>query len=368
VNLHYPEELHNLHNGYALAANNQSIEPEMLNAWQQKGYKKSSIEKLITTFEDKENYIINYRLLKLFLSLGLKLTKVNRVLEYHQDNFMKSYIMKNTNERINAKNDFEKDFYKLMNNSVYGKTMENVRNRINFRLISSEESALAIRNTKIKYTIFNENLVGVHLCKKEVKLNKPIFMGQNILDQSKYLMYEFHYNTMLKNFERENIDLLFTDTDSLCYHIKKQDPYNLIKSKGKELFDLSNYPKNHELYDKTNSKVIGMFKNESINQITEFVALRSKLYAYKVDFDDEDHKKCKGIKRSVVKHDINFEDYKKTLFDRTTYDVRQNTFRSYQHQIYTETIIKTALSCNDDKCYIMNNNIDCYTIGHYKTK
>jgi hypothetical protein len=224
VDLEYPKELHDLHNGYALAAENSTITSNMLNGWQQEGYKNSNIKKLITTFYDKKNYGINYRLLKLFLSLGMKIKKVNRVLQYHQDNYMKSYIMKNTNERTKATNDFEKDFYKLMNNSVYGKTMENVRNRINFRLISSEESALAIRNTRIRYTIFNENLVGVHLCKQQVKLNKPIFIGQNVLDQSKYLMYDFHYNTMLKIFDRENIDLLFTDTDSLCYHIKNQDP------------------------------------------------------------------------------------------------------------------------------------------------
>ena len=112
-----------------------------------------------------------------------------------------------------------------MNNSVYGKTMENVRNRINFKLVSSVEKAQGTRNTLIRWTRFNDDLVGMHLCKQQVKLNKPIFIGQNVLDQSKYLMYDFHYNTMLKNFDRENIDLLFTDTDSLCYNIKKQDPF-----------------------------------------------------------------------------------------------------------------------------------------------
>jgi len=142
-----------------------------------------------------------------------------------------------------------------MNNSVYGKTMENVRNLINFRLISNEESALRIRNTRKRYTIFNENLVGVHLCKQEVKLNKPIFIGQNVLDQSKYLMYDFHYNFMKKEFKQ--IDLLFTDTDSLCYHIKKDDQYEII-NKNKSLFDLSNYNKNDKLYDSSNNKVIDL--------------------------------------------------------------------------------------------------------------
>ena len=194
VNIHYPKELHDLHNGYAIAPENKAIEKDMLNTWQQEGYKESSVKKLITSFEDKENYGINYRLLKLYIKLGIKITKINRILEYSQDNYMKPYIMLNTEQRIKATTKFEKDFYKLMNFSVYGKTMENVRNRINFRLISSEEQAFNIRNQLIRYTIFNENLVGVHLAKQCVKLNKPIFIGQCVLDQSKYLMNDFHYN------------------------------------------------------------------------------------------------------------------------------------------------------------------------------
>ena len=179
-------------------------------------------------------------------------------------------------------------------------------------------------------------------------------------------MYDFHYNTMLKKFDRKNIDLLFTDTDSLCYHIKNQDPFIMIKE-NINLFDTSNYPKTHELYNGTNNKVIGKFKNESTEQITEFVGLRSKLYAYKTD-DGEDHKKCKGVKRNVIANDIKFENYKKTLFTRQNFNIKQNTFRSYKHVIYTETIEKVALSATDDKCYIDNNNITTKTLGHYKNK
>jgi len=186
----------------------------MLNQFQQENRKDSKIKKLTTSFYDKIEYGVNYRLLKLFIKQGLQITKFHRVVQYSQSPYMRSYINKNTEERKHAKNDFEKDFYKLMNNSVYGKTMENVRNRINFRLLTTEEQALSIRNTRKKFTIFNENLVGVHLLKKEVKLNKPIFIGQNVLDESKVVMYDFHYNFMLKKFEKRNLDLLFTDTDS----------------------------------------------------------------------------------------------------------------------------------------------------------
>jgi hypothetical protein len=142
VDLEYPKELHDHHNGYACGAENIIIDKSYLNEWQQEGYKNTKVDKLVTSFFDKKDYGINYRLLKLFLKLGLKIKKINRVLEYDQDNFLESYILKNTNERAKASNEFEKDFYKLMNNSVYGKTMENVHNRINFKLVTTEKQAI----------------------------------------------------------------------------------------------------------------------------------------------------------------------------------------------------------------------------------
>ena len=126
VDLHYPKELHDLHNGYALAVENKLVKNDMLNDWQTKDRKEATIGKLVTSFHDKIKYGVNYRLLKFYIEQGLVITKIHRVLEYNQSNYMESYIMKNTNERTFAKNDFEKDFYKVMNNSVYGKTMENV--------------------------------------------------------------------------------------------------------------------------------------------------------------------------------------------------------------------------------------------------
>ena len=369
VDLHYPEELHDLHNGYALAPINMQIKNNHLNEWQKEDRKESKITKLCTSFEDKQKYGVNYRLLKLYIQLGVVVKKIHRVLQFKQSPYMKSYIMKNTNERTQAKNDFEKDFYKLMNNSVYGKTMENVRGRINFKFVSNEKKALGIRNRRTRHTIFNETLVGVHLLKKEVRLCKPIFIGQCVLDNSKHLMYDFHYNFMLKKFERKDIDLLFTDTDSLCYHIKNKDPFEVMKE-NKDYFDLSEYPKDHFLYNTDNKKVIGKFKDEcSGTQITEFVGLRSKLYSYLTDENEKnDHKKCKGCKKSVVDKTLNFDNYKKTLFERVPENIKQNVFRSYKHQIYTEEIEKIALSCFDDKCYISHNNINTYTFGHKDIK
>ena len=166
IDCSYPEELHDYFNQYPPLPTNMEVKKDYLNEWQQKGYHESDIKKLCCSLLPKKKYVVHYRYLKLALSLGVKLEKVHRVLEFNQSNFLKRYIMLNTSLRTKAKNDFEKDFYKLMNNSVYGKTMENVRNRINFRLISSEEEALRVKNLK-RFTIFEKNLVGIHIKKTQ---------------------------------------------------------------------------------------------------------------------------------------------------------------------------------------------------------
>ena len=144
VDLSLDDSLHDHFNNYPLCPESISIKKDDLNDWQQQDYKESKIKKLCLTFENKTNYVVNYRYLKLVLSLGYTLDKVNKVLEYTQTDFLKEYIMMNTQLRTIATNDFEKDFYKLMNNAIYGKTLENVRVRINFRLISTEEEALRV--------------------------------------------------------------------------------------------------------------------------------------------------------------------------------------------------------------------------------
>jgi hypothetical protein len=194
-------------NNYPPCPENITIKKNDLSTWQQEGYKESKVEKLCLTFYDKKNYVVNYRYLKLIIGLGVEV-KINRVLEYNQTNFMEKFIMLNTVLRTEASktgNKFGVEFFKLMSNSVFGKTMENVKKRINFRLISTPDEAYRAKNVK-RYEIFNENLVGLHQSKTKVLLNKPIYLGQNILDDSKYIMYNFHYNFMLKHIPRDDID------------------------------------------------------------------------------------------------------------------------------------------------------------------
>ena len=206
---------------------------------------------------------------------------MHRVLEFNQSPWLKRYIDFNTQKRTQAKNTFEKDFFKLMNNSVFGKTMENIRKRVDVRLITDKKKLLkmASKPTYVGSKIFNENLVAVHKIKETLTLNRPAYVGMCILDLSKTLMYDFHYNYIKEKYGNK-ARLLFTDTDSLTYEIEAKDVYQDFWN-DKDRFDNSDYPENSPYFDKTNKKVIGKFKDEAAGiPITEFVGLRSKMYSY----------------------------------------------------------------------------------------
>ncbi len=355
VDLEYPKNLHDFHNEYPLA-------PEKLTI--------GKVEKLIPNLNDKSKYVLHHENLKLYLKMGLKLVKIHRGITFEESCFMRSYIDLNTNMRTKGTTDFEKDFYKLMNNSVFGKTMENVRNRVNVKLVIDEGSLnkLVKKPNFEKVTEFDENLVAVHMKKTVVKLSKPIYLGMSILDLSKTLMYKFHYNHIKPKWGND-VELLFTDTDSLCYEIQTDDVYKDISKDADEWYDTSNYDKNHPsgLYSSKNKIVIGFMKDEcGGNDITEFVGLRPKSYAYET-VSGEVEKKCKGVKKYVIKNQITIEDYKECLFSKTPQLRTMNTIRSRQHNVGSERINKTALSAYDDKRIILEDGIHTLAIGHRAT-
>ena len=201
--------------------------------------KSSDCSKLLQTLGSKKNYVIHERNLRQAIDAGLILKKIHRVLQFSQKPWIKPYIDFNTNKRKEAKNDFEKEFFKLMNNSVFGKTMENVRNRQNIKLVTDIKmfNKYVSKPTFIGGKIFNKNLVALHNIQEKIKLNKPIYVGFSILDISKTLMYDFHYGYIKKTYGI-NSRLLLTDTDSLIYEIKTKDIYKDMY-KNKEHFDLS---------------------------------------------------------------------------------------------------------------------------------
>ena len=279
VDLEYPKELHDLHNDYPLAAERVCVNNNMLSKYCKRIAAKYNIStglvsKLIPTLSNKEKYVLHYRNLQLYLDLGLKINKVHRVLEFNQSPWLKQYINFNTQKRTQAKNSFEKDFFKLMNNSVFGKTMENIRKRVDVRLVTDEKKLLKMvsKPTYVSSKIFNDNLVAVHKIKETLTLNRPAYLGMCILDLSKTLMYNFHYNYIKKKYGNK-AKLLFTDTDSLTYEIEAEDVYRDFWN-DKDRFDNSDYPESSQYFDNRNKKEIGKFKDEACGiPIKEFVGL-----------------------------------------------------------------------------------------------
>ncbi|XP_022783261.1 uncharacterized protein LOC111324042 [Stylophora pistillata] len=347
------EELHDFFNDYPLAAENLLV---------------GKVKKLVCTLNGKKKYIIHHEALKLYMSLGIEIGKIHRIIRFKESPWMKKYIDLNTELRAKADNDFEKDFFKLMNNSVYGKTMDNIRKRVDVRLVNSEEKAKKLVN-KVNFkhcTIFSENLCAIEMRKTEVCFNKPLYLGMCILDLSKTLMYDFHYN-YIKSKYGDRVQLLFTDTDSLCHEIQTKDFYKDIIDDVDCLFDTSNISKEHSSGIPTgvNKKVIGKFKDEARGKIIEeFVGLRAKLYSYKMFDGGDEKKKCKGVKTGVVESTISFDDYKRCLFGGGKQHRKMNTLRSRKHEMFMEEINKVALSADDDKRIILPDRVNTYAIGH----
>ena len=350
VDLAYPKKLWESHNDYPLAPEKKQV---------------SVVEKLICDFEPKKNYVVHYRSLRQYLEMGLRITAVHRGISFQQSPWMEPYIRKNTELRKTAANSFEKDFFKLMNNSVFGKTIENIRKRQNIKLVDNRKTALKLSKKPNfeRATIFDKNLIAAHMKKTEIYFNKPVYVGQAILDLSKTLMFDFHYNYIQPKYGKK-AELLFTDTDSLMYQIQTEDFYKDISNDVESKFDTSDYPQSHPSGIPTglNKKVIGMFKDEVAGkQITHFIGLRPKLYSFKIE-EGKNVKKCKGIKKSVVSKGITFEHYFDCLFTGEKQMRSMKIIQSKYHDIYSKEVNKIALSCEDDKRLVQINKVDTKAI------
>ena len=370
VDLEYPAELHEQHNSYPLAPEKKVVKKECMSDYQKRLMKDLDLkppdsEKLLLTLEDKSNYVVHYRNLHFYLQQGMKLKRVHRVLEFEQECWMEPYIRMNTEFRKNAKSDFEKNFYKLMNNSVFGKTMENLRNRVDIKIVRSNETnkirKLVASPLYSRHVMFSNDLFGIDMRKSRL-LNKPAYTGMTILENSKILVYDFFYNKLKKQYGPK-CELLYTDTDSLLLEIETDDVYKDIET-NKNLYDTSDYPKEHPLYSNANKKVSGKMKDECAGTpIAECVCLRPKMYS-NLKADEKNIKKAKGVKKSVVKKLITHEQYKETLFGMEQLWHGMNILRSEGHEIYGMHQNKISLSPFDSKRWICDDGIHAKAYGY----
>jgi hypothetical protein len=368
VDLEYPQELHDLHNDYPLAPEKVSVEAEMLSPWTQDCYRRlkdmsddkmipdEKTQKLLLRLTNKEKYVVHIKTLQLYLQLGMKLKGIHRVVEFTQEAWMKPWIEFNTKNRQKSKSDFEKDLWKLMNNACFGKTMENVRDHVEFELVSTSKKYLKLTSKetwKIDHRI-NENLVGVELVKEEVLLNKPIAVGVSICELAKHHMYSFFYKH-LKPYYGERVKMLYTDTDSFVLEVRTDDVYEDWKS-----------DKLKAHFDWTDSKVLGLFKDElDGNYMTEFIALKPKLYSFKTE--EKEKVVAKGVPKAVAKKEIFFNSFKQTLEEQKVLTVNTNSLRSQNHRMYVLKQEKLALTNFDNKRWYIDA-VNSYAYGHYKTQ
>ena len=362
VDLKYPDKIKEKTKQFPFARENEKINPDDFSDYIKTIEPVTYIQnkKLICDWSDKKKYLVHFRMLKFYVRHGMIVEKVHNVTSFKRSRWLEKYISFFTQKRNKAKNDFEKDFYKLLNNAFYGKTMENVRNRIKVESIKKDDTDKIIKQQS-KLT-FN----GIHMTygnydsytfeQNEVLMDQPIYLGFSVLELSKLFMYETYYDKLQPCFGQENIHLHYMDTDSFILSVNTKDIIKDLK-KSEDVFDLSNIDKNHELFRDKNEKVISKIKIETPKNIwiDEFICLGSKMYAFKCG--DDSKNKLKGISKSQSRN-IKFEEYKKCL-DGEEYQEECNNYilRSINHEIHLQETKKSTLSIFDDKrCYI--NNIE----------
>lgn len=361
VDVKYPKNLHDEHNDYPFLAERR-CPPNSKN------------EKLVLTLDNKKNYFIHHQMLKMALKHGLILEKVHRVLQFNQSKWLEPYISLNTEMRTKAKNEFEKNFYKLLINTIYGKAMENVRDRVNVKIPTKWEGRYGCGNliadpTFKRRLICNKDCVIVEMNRTCILMDKPISIGVAVLDISKTWMYDLHYDFIKKTYETDAV-LAYTDTDSFIYQMK-DDFYLGVKNHLEntetkdQRYDTSDYPNGNQFgIPAVNKKKPGLFKDELKSIIiTDFIGLRSKMYAIKT-IDEDCMKKAKGVKKAVIKNDITFDDFKKCLDESASFSGDHTSFRSKCHEVFTVSSTKIALSSSDDKRHIETDGIRTLAWGH----
>ena len=309
--------------------------------------------KLLLTQYSKEHYIVHFAILKFYLKMGLQLQAVHSIIKYRQKRWLEPYITYNSQQRAQSRNAFEKDFYKLKNNSLFGKTMEDVRKRIDYKLVTDTEQLLKLTNNPLFHDrdIINEDIVGVHMIKPKVTLDKPIYVGQAVLDYSKLEMYQLFYDILPACPLIKKLQLVGGDTDSFFLAITTDSKHSLhdVFSMMPNHIDTSNYPTDHPLFSNNNKAKLGCFKDETGGQLLEeMILLRPKMYSMKYADAHSSIKRAKGISRSIVSN-MTHQDYHDAFEHKKETLVNMTILRSKQHTINTVTFRKRALSAWEDK-------------------
>lgn len=341
----------------------ETVKFEQLSTWQQNhpSCKKESNAKLILDLRPEKKCVLHALTLKTYCELGLTF-KILRGISFNQDKWLKPFIDFNTSKRKLAKNEFERSLFKLMNNSTFGKFIENQRNRRDVKIAIKRRQFInwVSKPNFYDFSAFSENFVAVELKKSTVKLNRPIACGFTTLCVSKAFVYSFFYK-VLKPMFNNKIHLGYTDTDAYITLVQTENLIETLRPFADDFFDFSNLDKNHPLYSTKNASEMGFLKCEAQGKnISEFISLKSKMYCLTID--GKEKKVAKGVHRSALSNQVRRDHYYNALFaesDASQHRVTFNTIRSDGlHRIGTLKQVKLGITSYDDKRKILEDKIN----------
>lgn len=381
VTLDYPSQIWGKTQSFPLCPQNFEITYDILSPYQKRVlkeiYNKNSYKstKLTATFLRREKITLHAKNLQLFLNLGMELVQVHQVVSFAQGPFMKVWVDFCTKKRSKAKTDFEKNFFKLLVNSVFGKTIESVSNRKKVKICLNIESfSKWTRDPNYeRHVIINDDVSIVILKQTKARVIQPFYIGFSILELSKHVMYDFFYNVLRPYFGEDGVQLLYSDTDSLAIQVQT---FNILLDLGELApnMDFSNLAKSHPLFCESNRAALFKFKEEfALQPIARLCALKSKCYSFeiacacKTGLDERavcikckngtsksfHTNKLKGIQKRTAR-EIHFSKYLKCLENSYVQRDMITQITSKTHQLTTNIVNKISLSSFDDKRFIFN--------------
>jgi hypothetical protein len=371
VDLSYPRELHDMHNDFPLAPHKMTVEsaqlsPHLLTL--APDYNPSRVDKLVTTFLPRKNYRVHFLTLQFYIKHGMKIDKVHSIIAFREKPFILPYVTKTSSARRNAKNNVDNLMAKLLANSVFGKMLENKRNRRSMELVTDERRFNKIARNPLfsAITVLGEFSCIMERDYKTVMMDSPIQVGAAILDLAKLRIFRFVFE-VLKPWD-PTAKICYSDTDSIIF--SSQKPLSDFIVSNPSEFDCSNYPLDNPLYNVDNKCKLGVMKDELAKETfpaTEFIGLCAKSYSISSDSPNEANlHRAKGVPSFPRGPQLRHAHYRDVLYTSIPYEAEFLQFTSFKQHIATMKTRKTALTALDDKRYLCDDYVTSYSYGHWR--
>ena len=382
IDFEIPDDIKKLTDDLPLGLRQEEISFEDLSEFSQKlsessGLKFIKQKSLIASHNPQKKYLISLNLLKLFKDIGLKCTKIHRIFRFRQEALFKGFIEKNIELRTNSNSSNEKDLFKLMSNSIYGKLLYNPRKHCTrTKIVTCEKDYKKHANDPFlseTFPISKDKLI-MKFMEKNVDLKYPLYIGWFVLELSKYRMYDFYYNVLKKTYGN-NVNLVYSDTDSYLLEFQNVDVYSELGKKPlMDYIDTSNFPSDHWLFSVANKGKLGLLKSETADlAIKEVIALQAKCYSVLLN-NNNTKNTAKGVNKSE-KNKLTHDIYSKVhdLKLKTRFVTCMN-IRKMKNRLYTTQTKKRAMTKIDRKRFWLNSERSlayghpCIGLAKAKTK